>query len=81
MTTEAESIEGTLGRERQGARHGKSCLRFTRLDDLALAEQGMLLGHAVRLPVDELAKLARFWQRTVDEDGVEAVVPEEQVRV
>ena len=44
-------------------------------------DQDALLQSARRLPVDEVGKMARWWQRHADEDGAEPVVPDQQLRI
>ena len=43
-------------------------------------DQRLLLGAVARLGVDEVRKLARWWQRRADQDGAEPVVPESELR-
>lgn len=44
-------------------------------------DQAILLDGAKRLPVDEVVKLARWWQRLADQDGTEPKDTDQQLRV
>ena len=44
-------------------------------------DQQVLVDEALRLSVDELAKMARWWQRLADQDGPEPAEPEQQLRM
>ena len=44
-------------------------------------DQQVLVDEADRLSVDELAKMARWWQRLADQDGSEPAEPDNQLRM
>jgi hypothetical protein len=52
-----------------------------RTEEAFIEGQQMLVDEARRLAVDEVRKMARWWQRYVDQDGSEPEVPEARLRV